>query len=1235
MLPFPRPVLLAPLMMTGAGPSAPGGGGPPPEAPGVPTSVAVGSHTAAGFSISWSAPVTGGAVSAYRTQVQAAGGDWSSTLVNTTGASPRSITGRDANTEYDVRVRSENVTGNSAWVEVAGVLTLPAAPTGLAATPGDEEVELLWDDVGGLTYKVYRNTANTTVGATLVTSGAAGPGYVDSGLTNDTPYYYFIKATNATGDSAFSAVATATPAAPPGDPDYLDFISRVDAAGTMSTAEKQRFSDALDALKTAGLWDKHVDFHIFGGEFSTCFEKLKGPMGIKALTHDGFDSADFDPHSGLRSDGAHKANTGIIPNAHGMDGTNPRALWVWMTDITGSGIHLGSDGHGYIGWAGNDEAYISGGSNLEIGRTEGLMLLTTDAGTKKSYVDNGLQTSAHGASGASPGNSSVYYVNGYDAANTFIGNNCRVLGYGLCNADLTATDVDNLRQIMNAFVASRVQENKTPASTLQSGDSITQGYTASDAAHQWTDLLADAKGWTLYNDGISGSRLISADTKVQDGYLRTSYISRILFNPLGVGEFVQLNFGANDVNVAGFLPATYKTHLEFVTQEILDVGGYPAADLLISSPNYQTFFTEDGSRDVMLEVVQACVDVAADKSTRYGAVWEGTDGVGGILSDGIHLNDAGHQLKADIVIPAWGTLAAPVNTVLPTITGTAEEGSTVTFGNGSWTGVPGPTYVRQLQRYTALDVFVEDIVGATGIDYEITSDDVGFKLRLEVTAANASGSVSALSALTAVVTVPDVAPPLEGNLIQWADASDAGTLYDATSGGSLVAADGLVARWEDKSPSGYNFIQATSGSRFTRKTSIQNGRDVLRGNADGMTASAVALASGECSVYMVLELTTASNYGCLAAYGVLSAGEWNLIQALTSGRPSITAGATNNGAGMTSGGVTACGATTNLQGAGFVIISGIIRTDDLFILRQNGRIKDYRTASFSMAASADMHIGYRNGSLGSVLDIGEWLVYDVAHTAAQSRQVEEYLGTKWGITLESDPAALITFPVNGAWMPHYGDNVPVGMYQDASCILPAVTLNDPVGAYRDETGKTFFVSSQSSATKWGLLKFPGGVPAILFDNTDDGYASNTTLPSPYSIGVAAEQPGNANRIVTSNTDNRLIAFNRGSNSVYIGANIVASNLPNYGGTLGVVGSGSDPGTGILTCGVSDRRYYANGIDVSEANPSAADWNQVDFGHSGVFGEVFDGYLYGFFCNNAEWDSTQIAAAHTLLASLLP
>jgi len=77
-------------------------------------------------------------------------------------------------------------------------------------------------------------------------------------------------------------------------------------------------------------------------------------------------------------------------------------------------------------------------------------------------------------------------------------------------------------------------------------------------------------------------------------------------------------------------------------------------------------------------------------------------------------------------------------------------------------------------------------------------------------------------------TWPSAVPVLDIAGCQlWLDAADASTIFDATTGGSLVAADGGVARWEDKSGNARHVTQSTAGNRPTRKTNQQNGRDTL------------------------------------------------------------------------------------------------------------------------------------------------------------------------------------------------------------------------------------------------------------------------------------------------------------------------------------------------------------------------------------------------------------------------
>jgi len=94
-------------------------------------------------------------------------------------------------------------------------ITAPAVPNGLAATPDNAQVSLLWNSsTGAATYNVLRSTTSGS-GYTTVASGLTGTSYTDTGLTNNTTYYYVVSATNTGGTSASSGEASATPVALP------------------------------------------------------------------------------------------------------------------------------------------------------------------------------------------------------------------------------------------------------------------------------------------------------------------------------------------------------------------------------------------------------------------------------------------------------------------------------------------------------------------------------------------------------------------------------------------------------------------------------------------------------------------------------------------------------------------------------------------------------------------------------------------------------------------------------------------------------------------------------------------------------------------------------------------------------------------------------------------------------------------------------------------------------------
>ena len=226
----------------------------------------------------------------------------------------------------------------------------------------------------------------------------------------------------------------------------------------------------------------------------------------------------------------------------------------------------------------------------------------------------------------------------------------------------------------------------------------------------------------------------------------------------------------------------------------------------------------------------------------------------------------------------------------------------------------------------------------------------------------------------------------------WLDAADASTLYDATSGGSLVAADGGVARWEDKSGNSRHATQATSGNRPLRKTAIQGGRDVLR--FDG---------TNDC--FSLPSLTTTSSYVSFFVFRRTSQGIHSIAlgPGAASGNYSawwfsdnvLYESSTNNASVFTTH-----GSASTLTGS-FLIVTTRTATTSI-ATRRNGSalatvssgagVTNAAGGSWSAVGRGDGNNLTHNG------DICEIILYDSALSDANRSAVESYLLTKWGIT---------------------------------------------------------------------------------------------------------------------------------------------------------------------------------------------------------------------------------------------
>ncbi len=152
-----------------------------------------------------------------------------------------------------------------------------------------------------------------------------------------------------------------------------------------------------------------------------------------------------------------------------------------------------------------------------------------------------------------------------------------------------------------------------------------------------------------------------------------------------------------------------------------------------------------------------CASIAGETGSSYTLT---TDDVGHDIRVSVTAtNSAGSAQATSAPGSGGGAIQAdpPANTVVPTVSGTLEDGSTVIAGNGSWSGTLPIDFTYQWQRCDADGSDCEDIPGATSDTYTLTSQDVDGAVRVQVTGTNGAGDDIAGSAPTAAV---DAAPPV-------------------------------------------------------------------------------------------------------------------------------------------------------------------------------------------------------------------------------------------------------------------------------------------------------------------------------------------------------------------------------------------------------------------------------------------------------------------------------------------
>ncbi len=131
----------------------------------------------------------------------------------------------------------------------------------------------------------------------------------------------------------------------------------------------------------------------------------------------------------------------------------------------------------------------------------------------------------------------------------------------------------------------------------------------------------------------------------------------------------------------------------------------------------------------------------------------------------------------------------PANTVLPSISGVAQQGQTLDATTGTWSGDPTPTYTYQWQRCTS---GCGNIDGATASSYVLSAEDIGDTIVVVVTAHNAGGTAAATSDPTGTVII---AAPASQGLPQITGTAQENQTLSVTEGNWLNSPDSYAYQW--------------------------------------------------------------------------------------------------------------------------------------------------------------------------------------------------------------------------------------------------------------------------------------------------------------------------------------------------------------------------------------------------------------------------------------------------------
>jgi transcriptional regulator CtsR len=189
----------------------------PPPPPAAPSGLGATAASDTQINLSWTDNATN--ESGFKIERKTgASGTYSQIATVGAGVTTYQDAGLTASTQYYYRVRATNTGGDSDYSNEANATTQPpppppAAPTGLGATAvSGSQINLAWSDnaTNESGFKIERKTGSGGTYIQIATVGTGVTVYQDTGLAGSTQYYYRVRATNLSGDSAYSNEANSS-----------------------------------------------------------------------------------------------------------------------------------------------------------------------------------------------------------------------------------------------------------------------------------------------------------------------------------------------------------------------------------------------------------------------------------------------------------------------------------------------------------------------------------------------------------------------------------------------------------------------------------------------------------------------------------------------------------------------------------------------------------------------------------------------------------------------------------------------------------------------------------------------------------------------------------------------------------------------------------------------------------------------------------------------------------------